>query len=182
MQQPDMRLKNMPTRDALVTMVANQMMRGPRPGRPPGTPRQRELFKKRHEKQINFVIDELPRCSAAVAAVLTKCLIKYGEEKVAGFCRSLKQCTFQGPDDPVHQLWKFLQKHRGKDTVGAYKRTVCAARAYMEDRTLTALRPRNTDIFEWDEDWTVPDELLANWHPDRTPMSVDPAAVPGVPG
>lgn len=171
MQEPDMRIKNMPTRDALVTMVANQMMRGPRPGRPPGTPRQRELFKKRHEKQIQFVIDELPRCSAAVAAVLTKCLIKYGEEKVANFCRSLRQCKFQGLNDPVHLLWKFLQKHRGKDTVGAYKRTACAAKAFMEGKeSISVLRPHNKDIFEWDEDFTVPDDLLAGWNPDRQPM------------
>jgi hypothetical protein len=150
--------------------VANQMMKGPHHGRPSGTPRQKELFLLRHEKQIQFVIDEMPgKCSAAVVAVLVKCLIKYGEQKVAEFCSALKNCRFMGTNDPVHLLWKFLQKHRGKDTVGAYQKTICAAKAFMEEREITILRPHRTDIFEWDEGYTVPDELLANWHPDRVP-------------
>lgn len=159
----------MPTKSALVTMVANQMMKGPNHGRLPGTPRQRELFRLRHERQIVWVIDELPRCSAAVGAVLTKCLIKYGQEKVAAFCSALKNHKFDGPKDPVYLLWRFLQKQRGKNTMGVYQRTVASAKAYMEGRTLHLLRLVVKDIFDWDEGWTVPDDLLAGWHPDRMP-------------
>jgi hypothetical protein len=163
------RLKDMPTKEAFVTMVANQMMKGPNYGKLPGTPRQRELFRLRHAPQIRWVIRELPRCSAAVGAVLTKCLIMYGEEKVSAFCKVLKNCNFEGQYDPAHLLWKFLQRHSGKDTVSAYQRTVCAAKAYMEGKTLKKLRPLVNDIFDWDEGWTVPDALIPGWNPDKLP-------------
>lgn len=169
MNETHRRLKDMPTKEAFIAMVANQMMKGPNYGRLAATPRQKELFKMRHQNQIKWVVAELPRCSAAVGAVLTKCLIKYGEEKVADFCQALKNCKFEGTNDPVHLLWRFLQKHRGKDTVDCYQRTVCATKAYMEGRKLTLLRPAAQDIFNWDDNWTVPDDLIPGWNPDKEP-------------
>ena len=156
----------MPTRDALIEQVASQMMRSGRPGRLRVSNKQRQNFQQRHEKLIGWAIDNLPRSSAAVPAVVVKCLIKYDANTVRAFCKALRNGLFQGQDDPAHLLWKFLQKHKGHDTIAAYQRTVCAAKAYMEGRTLVTLRPLKEDIFGWDEGYTVPDELLANWNPD----------------
>lgn len=159
----------MPTKEAMIEQVASQMMKGGRPGRVKASQRQRDAFRTRHEKHIRWAIEHLPRCSAAVHAVIVKCLIKYGEAPVGQFCKSLRSGLFQGATDPVHLLWRFLQRHRGKDTTGVYQRAACAARAYMEGKTLVQLRPIKEDIFAWDEGWTVPDELLAGWNPDSVP-------------
>lgn len=154
----------------MLEMVANQMMRSGKSNRLKATQSQRELFQKRHEKQILWAVDHLPRSSAAVHAVVVKCLIKYNDyTRVASFCRALQKAMFNGKDDPAYLLWKFLQVHRGGDFTTAYKVSVCACKAYMEKRTLQTLRQLNSDIFEWDESFTVPDELLANWNPDTVP-------------
>lgn len=148
-------------------MTANQMMKGIHRGELKATTRQKQLFLKRHEKHIEWVVNQLPRCSAAVPAVLVKCLIKYGKEPVANFCYAIKNVQFKGVHDPAHLLWKFLLKEAGRDTKLVYRKTVLAAKTYMEGKELDYLRCADTDIFEWDEDWTVPDELLNNWHPDE---------------
>lgn len=159
----------MPAKEAFVTMVANQMMKGLNYGKLPGTPRQRELFCRRHAPQIRWIVRELPRCSAAVAAVLTKCLIKYGEKKVATFCKALKNCSFEGQHDPALFPRVFGEISIAEDTVAVYSRTVCAAKAYMDGRTLQKLRPLHQDIFECDDNWTVPDDLIPGWNPDKLP-------------
>lgn len=160
----------MPTRrEALIEQVANQMMRSGRPGRLRVSNKQRQSFQQRHGKLIVWAIDNLPRCSAALPAVVVKCLIKYDANTVRAFCKALKNGLFNGQEDPAHWLWKFLQKHKGHDTIAVYQRAVCAAKAYMEGRTLNTLRPLKEDIFAWDEGWTVPDEYLTNWTPDGVP-------------
>lgn len=162
----------MPSKPALIEQVASQMMKGGRPGRINAKAKQKENFQKRHEKQIAWAIDNLPRSSSALPAVVVKCLIKYDGNRVLSFCKALRLNLFQGQNDPAFLMWKFLQKqkHRGHETVAVYQRAVCAAKAYMEGRTLNSLRPLKKDLFEWDEDWTVPDELIENWKPDDVPI------------
>lgn len=160
----------MPSRNNMLEVVGNQMMRSGSSSRMKATKNQREMFQKRHEKQILWAIDHLPRTSAAVHAVIVKCMIKYNDySRIASLCRSLKKAMFKGKNDPAFQLWSFLQIHRGGNFTNAYKMSVSACKAYMEHRTLQSLRPLNTDIFDWDEDFTVPDELLSNWNPDHVP-------------
>jgi hypothetical protein len=43
----------------------------------------------------------------------------------------------------------------------------------MEGRTIKKLRPLESDIFEWDDNWTVPDDLIPGWNPDTLP-GLDP--------
>ena len=153
--------------------IASQMMKSGNKGDLQATKNQLENFKQRHLKHIEwaaakFKTKEFSR-SAAVPAVIVKCLIKYDHEKVMNFCRSLKAGLFNGTNDPVFLLWKFLQKNRGWDSSNVYRVTVCAARAYMENRTLLNLIPAKKDIFDWDEGFTVPDNLLKNWKPDEIP-------------
>lgn len=159
----------MPRESDVIDQVVSQMMKGGRYGRAEANDRQKQNFRQRHEKQIRWAIKSLPRCSVAVPAVVVKCLIKYDQKRVAQFCTALQKAFFDGQDDPAMLLWKFLQKHRGKDTVAVYQRTVCAAKAYMEGRRIKEIAPLKNDIFTWDEGWTVPDNLLSNWQPDVTP-------------
>lgn len=160
----------MPTKDEIVEQVASQMMKCGHPGRVAANKKQRKNFLMQHERQIGWAVDALPRYSAAVAAVVVKCLIKYNDkEKARQFCRALRKNLFNGTDDPVFLLWKFLQKHSGKDTSLVYGRAVNAAKAYMEGRKLDRLYPLKQDVFDWDEGWTVPDDLLQNWHPESVP-------------
>jgi len=161
----------MSSKPALIGQVASQMMKSGRPGRLIATDKQKENFQLRHKKHIAWAIDSLPRSSTAVPAVVVKCLIKYDNNRVVEFCKALRSGLFQGQDDPALQLWKFLQKHRGHDTVSVYQRAVGAAKAYMEGRTLSSLRPLKEDVFAWDEGWTVPDDLLGNWTPDNLPKA-----------
>lgn len=167
----------MPTRSDLIEQVASQMMKGGRPGRLKATIKQRVSFQKRHTKHIEWAIEHLPRCTAAVPAVVVKCLIKYDQNTVAAFCKALRYSLFNGQNDPAYLLWKFLQKHRGHDTVTAYRHAVCAAKAYMEGRTLQTVRPVKEDVFAWDEGWTVPDDLLVNWQPDNVPGEPESATL-----
>jgi hypothetical protein len=159
---------------SLISQVASQMMKSGRPGRLIATKKQKDNFQLRHEKQIIWAIENLPRSSgtrsAALPAVVVKCLIKYDGKLVAKFCKAIRDQLFQGQDDPAFLLWKFLQNSQGRETVAVYARAVCAAKAYMEGRTLTRLQPIK-DIFTWDENWTVPDELLKNWNPDVVPKT-----------
>jgi len=153
----------MPSREAMIDMVANQMMRGPKPGRNTATDIEKQRFVERHEENIQWVLGKLPRYSCAVAAVTMKCLIKYGREPVENWCDALKNQNFRGTDCPAFHLWKFLLRHKGRNTLDIYKKTLCAAKNYMEEKPLTQLRPYQEDIFVWDVDWTIPDEYVAGY-------------------
>jgi hypothetical protein len=144
----------------MVDMVVSQMMKGPRLGRVDATKKQLVQFRRRHEAKITWVLDRIPRYSAAVAAVIVKSMIVHGVEKTRGFCEALQKMKFRGADDPAHLLWLFLLKNRGKNTLEVYQKTVCAAKAYFEDRTVQKLHALKGDIFEWDEDYTIPDAYV----------------------
>lgn len=154
--------------------IASQMMKCGQPGELKATKAQLENFKQRHFKQMEWVVANLPTdgCrTSIIPAVVVKCLIKYDTKRVVEFCRALKNGLFNGVDDPAYLLWQFIQRHRrGKDnSTNVYFIAVAAAKAYMEHKTLKTLRPATKDIFDWDDDYTVPDELLKNWKPDEIP-------------
>lgn len=139
----------MPTRAALVEMVANQMLKGPKGGALPGTPAQRQQFREKYEEKIEWVVSQLPRCSAAVGAVLTKAALRYGDEPVQKFCQSLKTQSFSGPDDPTYHLWKYLTEG-GQETKITYRKTLYAVKAYIEGKKITSIRQAEGDILKWD--------------------------------
>lgn len=161
----------MPTKEETALQIANQMIKSGRMGRVK-IPVSRILsFKMTHDNYINWVIDNMPTVSAAVSAVVVKAMIRYNKNRIANFCKALKNCRFEGTDDPVYLLWRFLQTHKGKNTETAYRRTVTAVRAYAEGKKLQnlTLTLAKRDIFDWDEDLTVPDYLLDKWNPNELP-------------
>jgi len=157
----------MPAKNDLTQMVVNQMMKGPNYGRLNASKRQQAAFLRKHEDKIRWVLDKLPthkRASAAVPAVVCKALVVYGFDKTERFCRALTKAEFNGPDDPAHVLWLYLLRSNARDeqTVQVYRKTVFAVKAYMEGRKTERIYPVKTDIFEWDEEFTLPDSLIAN--------------------
>lgn len=122
-------------------------MKGPRYGRflKGSTEASREAYLKKHHGVIEKVIQILPRERVAVLAVICKGGAKFGESKAVKLCEVLRDCTFNGQDDPALKLWKYLLRTK-HDAVEMYKNTVTAVRAYCEGRPLVKIREAEEDI------------------------------------
>lgn len=169
----------MPKKQHTIEHTANQMMKSGKKGRLIITDRQKNNFIKRHEKQIIWAIENMPRCTAAVYAVIVKSLIKYDNETVAKFCRSLKKVIFNGQNDPAYVFWTFLQTTQGKDASEIYFKTVYAIEHFVAGKPVKSLQMSTKDIFDWDEDYTVPDDILPQWNPDFVPSSDETSDLDG---
>lgn len=161
----------MPRKSNTIEHTANQMMKSGKKGRLVISDNQKNAFIKRHEKQIIWAIDNMPRCTAAVYAVIVKSLIKYDNDLIAKFCKSLKKAMFNGQNDPAYVFWKFLQTSHGKDACEIYSKTVYAVEHFVSSKPVKSLQMSSKDIFDWDEDFTVPDDILPQWNPDFVPSS-----------
>lgn len=146
----------MSTKEDVVGQVINRMVKAGDSVCPKITVEQKEMLKKKYETDIIWAMSNLPTCSSSVYAVVVKCLIKYNKNTVVNFCKSLKNHTFNGKNDPVFLLWKYLKRNRGQNTIAVYRTTVCAAKAYMEGRTMKELVEAKKDIFSWDENFNTP--------------------------
>jgi hypothetical protein len=134
--------------------VLNQMLRGFSRAKVIASPRDKARFRKKHEPLALWILGLLPnRWSYAVPAVLGKCALKYGPKRVEEFCNALSNQVFKGRQDPAHVLWQYLVKYKGRDSLEIYRRTITAARAYMEGRQVNNLRAAGEDIFEWDKNF-----------------------------
>jgi hypothetical protein len=89
--------------------------------------------------------------SPAIGAAITKCAIKYGKEKAFKLLQTMKDGTFNGLNDPARLLHLLIKTNKDFNNEQLYNKTVCAARAYCENRTLTELRYAKTDVFRWSE-------------------------------
>jgi hypothetical protein len=94
--------------------------------------------------------------SSAFAAVLCKCSIVYGQEKILELVNRMKKGTFTGVNDPASLLWTYLQTIRGLTPNEVYQRVVLGVKAFCEGKTLTRLRNTTIDVFEWNSDFTGP--------------------------
>ena len=115
----------------------------------------RKDLMERHRQKILPIVPFIPRYNAAIGAVVLKCAIKYGLYKAIQFAKSVRDGTFNGPDDPCHRLWLYLARNKNFKSRDVYRITVTAARAYCEGRKLGDLRPAGRDIFDWGPDWEV---------------------------
>ncbi|MEI8270583.1 MAG: hypothetical protein WCG45_04385 [bacterium] len=150
--------------NSMLCQVSSQMMRNGKHGKLNATEEQKEKVRKKYEEVITWTIKNMPKCSSGVMAVIVKSFIKYeNKERIAKFCISLQKALFEGETDPVYKMWVFLQKHRGKDSVSAYKKAVCAIRAYANNKQLKKLEPACSDIFDWAEDYNLPKEIEEKW-------------------
>jgi hypothetical protein len=133
--------------DPLYIAVANQMQKGPSYGRfaKGSTLETRRDFLQKHRNVISKVTAILPREKVVVLAAISKAGAKYGVDKAVQFAKNLRDCTFNGHDDPALKLWHYLlnTKH---DSVPIYKTTITAVRAFCEGRTLYKIREAESDI------------------------------------
>jgi len=134
------------------------MMKSGQGGRLKVDDRIRKKFKEEHRRSIEWAIDHLPRISSAAVAVVVKCAIKHSKEKILPFCDKMKKEMFDGVNDPAYLLWSWMMRNKGANPAHVYKRTVTAARACMEGRTISEIRPSKTDIFNWNDDYESPFE------------------------
>ncbi len=148
------------SRESITKSTIHQMMKGPRSFRTNFPIEQKQAMLAAHGKQVQWILNLLPRHSAALYAVTTKCLIRYGKTRVMEWCDALLNCSFKGQNDPAYLLWVYLQKCYNQNTLDVYRRSLCAAKAYMENRTLGRIEPIITDVFEWEENFTIPKQYV----------------------
>lgn len=145
-------------RKSLIIGTCNQMMKSGQGGRLKIDEHIRARFKEEHVRSIEWAIDHLPRISSAAIAVVVKCALKHSKEEILPFCNKMKREMFDGVNDPAYLLWAWLMRNKGANPSHVYKRTVTAARACMDGRTISDIRPSKTDIFNWDDDYQSPFE------------------------
>ncbi len=145
-------------REGLITGACNQMMKSGQGGRLKVDDHIRARFKKEHVRSIEWAIDNMPRISSAVIAVVVKCMLKDSKEEITPFCDKMKNEMFDGVNDPTYLLWMWMMRNKGANPTNVYKRAVTAARACMEGRTISEIRASKTDIFNWGDDYQSPFE------------------------
>jgi hypothetical protein len=150
----------MPSKTELAERICNQMLKGISGKMPDISPEQKTAYQERFKDLTNGIAQIIPynqeTVSPAFGAALCKCAILYGEDKVKQLMDRFLQGTFQGQRDPVKLLFIFMTKSKGLTSQQIYQKTVNAARAFCEGRTLRELRYAQSDIFEWNEDFSGP--------------------------
>lgn len=141
----------MPSPNELIDNICYQMMRGSKQA--VYSAEERSVFKAKYQKFVEGIMPHLPRASSAVGAVICICALYYGKDKAVKFAENLKNGVFDGLDDPVFLLWRFLNTRKNRTTDQTYRLTVGAAKAYCEGRKLDRLRELKSDIFKWGENW-----------------------------
>jgi hypothetical protein len=150
-----------------IAMIANQMMKGPQGGRyaANSTEKERAKFLADNREMIEKLLPLLPRGSGAIGAAIAKCALRYDKDRAFEFAKKVKDGMFEGKTDPVFLLWRWLngkknsrKKTKREKTIDIYRMTATACVAYCECRILTDIRPKETDIFEWDKYWQVPEK------------------------
>lgn len=147
--------------ETLAQSVLTRAMKGVKAGKPKADQKAQEAFCKKFKPLADWIVARMPRgLSVAVGAAAFKAAIFYGLDSAGKFCVTMAKATFDGADDPAHLLWQQLQRNRGKEKAREnYQRAVSAVRAYCEGRRIKSITVAATDIFEWEENLTVPSEL-----------------------
>jgi hypothetical protein len=111
-------------------------------------PDRKQSYLTKYKEQITWAIKNCPRSSVALPAVIAKSLVKHQDkkEKIHEFCQSLVNATFNGAKDPVHLLWQYLQKHKGRNTLVLYRKTTCAILAYLNEEKIDKLTEEIKDV------------------------------------
>lgn len=122
-------------------------------------------FQRRHSKLIEY-LERIPRhISVGVCGAIGKAILWYGHEKMAPFCEAISKGDFKGHNDPPHILYLWLMRRTKYQTKDVYKRTVTVIRAFVEGKKIGRMKdgqvvmpklpPAETDLFEWDETYTL---------------------------
>lgn len=116
-------------------------------------------FASKWSEIINWVHENLPLARAEVQAVVAKAYLWYGPEKIGPFCERLREVRFTEDGDPARALFMALQRskiNRINIPLTAYKKTLSAVEALMNNKEITRLFERDEDIFQWQQGWELP--------------------------
>lgn len=106
-----------------------------------------------------WVAEHIPIARAEVQAAIAKAYLWYGGELIEPFCHRLRNIKFPDDGDPAKALYTSLQnakKNRSNVTLVAYKKTLQAIAALMNDREISKLYEKDEDIFHWLPGWELP--------------------------
>jgi hypothetical protein len=131
-------------------------------------------FQRRHSKLIEYLETHIPRhISVGVCGAIGKAILWHGQEKMAPFCDAISKGDFKGHDDPPHILYLWLMRRTKYQTKDVYKRTITVIRAFIEGKkigrmkdgqvVMPSLPPAETDLFEWDDTYTL---MIKKQRPD----------------
>lgn len=109
-----------------------------------------------HRPAIDLVIahlDRLKYVTSGEMGAFANAHEKYGD-KIAPMLQRIKDNTFQGRNDPMNTLVRWMLKHHTKDKVSklraprelCYSAAVLAIKASLEKRELTVLKPDGQDF------------------------------------
>jgi len=153
-------------RQTRIQTIVSQLMNGCVKKKTKPTEQEIKDFENNYRNEIAWLRkNDMIHYSAGVIGAIGKAYLWYGKEKIESFLNALKHGDFRGKGDPAHVLFIWLSNRQRYDTKSAYRMTVAAIRAYVENKTLVrktragqtitpSLRPARTDIFEWNADYT----------------------------
>lgn len=114
-------------------------------------------FAELYGPQIEWLERTCPTYRSDVLAAFLKAILWYGVDAMEPFLKRFGEVLFESKDDPAKLLHAAVKIHRGTRTkLSLYKKTLAAIHHHIHDRKVTKLLERDTDIFEWDPGWKVP--------------------------
>lgn len=116
-------------------------------------------FAHKWEPLVEWISKHLPTSRAEVQAAIAKAYLFYGPEKIEPFCERLREVKFSEDNDPARALFFALQRskvNRINVALVAYKKTLQAVECIVNNKGLQRVFERDEDIFQWQEDWDLP--------------------------
>lgn len=107
--------------------------------------------------QIEWIERICPTHRSDVIAALLKAVLWYGSEKMEPFLKRFGDVLFESKNDPARLLHSSLKAIKGnKSRLNLYRKTLSAIDVYVKDRSVSKLVERSKDIFEWEDDFKIP--------------------------
>ena len=122
-------------------------------------------FSVKHHQVIIWLVSNLRSYRADLQAVIGKALLWWGEDIVGPFVWRMKKINFLQNDDPAKALYLWLQRAKQgsySNPIVYYKKALAAIYATVQNKGAKKIYQKQNDIFEWAEEWTVPDGSPCN--------------------
>lgn len=141
-----------------LTAVCRSMMRGVDMNPVKYSDAEITEFALKYKDVIEYVAKRCKGHRSDVIAVLAKAILYYGMDRMELFIQRFSDVMFTSKDLPEKRLYEFLQtaRHTGAAQASTYRKTVAAVGHYIKNREIRALYERETDIFTWGPNWTLP--------------------------
>lgn len=116
-------------------------------------------FAEMYGPQIEWLERICPTYRSDVLAAFLKAILWYGVDRMEPFLKRFGEVLFESTDDPARLLHAAVKLQRGTRTkLSLYKKTLAAVHHHIQGRRVSKLLERDTDIFEWEAGWKVPEQ------------------------